>query len=237
MLVALGAGVFLLAALAQAVTGFGSALVAVPLLALVADPVAAVVAGTTVSLVLTSGAAWRERGHIDTGRADADPDGADPWHAGGAGPAPGCRRGATRGLIATVMLVDGRRCGERRHGSAARATPIAGVASGVLLTSTGMNGPPLVVALIEREPRASARPCRPCSPSRTWWRWRRSSCWDFSDRDACADPRRRGQSSLCRCGWRLGDAVFHRIPAARLRPLVTGGLVVIAVSVLSRALT
>ncbi len=68
LVAAAAAGIFLLAALAQAVTGFGSALVAVPLLALVTDPVTAVVVATTVSLVLSTGAAWRERAYVDLGR-------------------------------------------------------------------------------------------------------------------------------------------------------------------------
>src|SRR3546814_20319836 len=58
------AAIFVLAALSQAVSGFGSALLAIPLLVMVMDPVPAVVTATGVSLVI-SGTAWhRERSHV-----------------------------------------------------------------------------------------------------------------------------------------------------------------------------
>ena len=232
LLAALGAGVFALAALAQAITGFGSALVAVPLLALLTEPVSAVVAATAVSLALTSGAAWHERAHVDlpvartltlTGIAGM-PAGLVVLHLVDAA--------QLEALIAVAMLVmvllvaSGLRVG-------ARATPIAGLLSGVLLTSTGMNGPPLVMALIEREPR----------------RYRATLQSVFAVQDMVAVAAFVVLGHLSRdaawltaggvlglpLGWRLGDAVFHRIPPARLRPVVIAGLVATAVSMLVAA--
>ena len=55
----------LLAAGAQAVSGFGSALVAVPLLALAVAPSTAVVAATVISTLLSAGAWRRESAEVD----------------------------------------------------------------------------------------------------------------------------------------------------------------------------
>ncbi|ABL82010.1 MULTISPECIES: sulfite exporter TauE/SafE family protein [unclassified Nocardioides] len=226
--------VFVVAAMAQAITGFGSALVAVPLLALVVHPIAAVVAATAMSLVLTSGAAWRERSHLDGPAARtltvtgivgmpvglvllglADESRLQAWIAGAM-------------LVMVLLVASGARIG-------ARGLPVAGLVSGALLTSTGMNGPPLVMALLDREPR----------------RYRATLQGVFAAQDVVAvvaflvlgyvD----GEVALLTAsgvvglpvGWRLGDAVFHKIPAARLRPLVIGGLLVTAASMLVGAVT
>jgi uncharacterized membrane protein YfcA len=234
LLAAVAAAVFVLAALAQAITGFGSALVAVPLLCLATEPVAAVVAATAVSLVLTSGAAWQERSYVDVPVARTltltgvvgmpagllllevvDESLLEAWIAAAM-------------LVMVVLVASGLRVG-------AHGTPVAGLASGVLLTSTGMNGPPLVMALVDREPR----------------RYRATLQAVFAVQDAVAVAAFLALGHLDReaalltaggivglpWGWRLGDAVFHRIPAARLRPLVTAGLVVAAVSVLAGAMS
>ena len=228
------AAVFVLAAMAQAITGFGSALVAVPLLTLVVHPIAAVVAATAVSLVLTSGAAWRERSYVDVASARvltltgvlgmplglvplvlADEARLEAWIA------------ATM-LVMVLLVAAGVRIG-------ARGLPVAGVLSGALLTSTGMNGPPLVMALMEREPR----------------RYRATLQGVFAVQDVVAVAAFLALGYVDRevalltasglvgipIGWRLGDAVFHRIPAARLRPVIVAGLVLTAASVLLAAVT
>lgn len=233
LLAAVAAAFFVLAALAQAITGFGSALVAVPLLALVVEPVPAVVAATMVSLVLTSGAAWKERAYVDVPVARTltvsgvvgmpaglvllevvDESRLEAWIA-------------STMLVMVMLVASGLRIGPR-------STPIAGVASGVLLTSTGMNGPPLVVALVEREPR----------------RYRATLQAVFALQDVVAVAafialgHVDGEAALLTAGgivglplgWRLGDLVFHRIPAARLRPLVTAGLALVAAVMLVSAL-
>lgn len=233
LLAAIGAAVFVLAALAQAITGFGSALVAVPLLALLTEPVSAVVAATAVSLVLTSVAAWSERAHVDRPMARTliltgvvgMPAGLVILHL--------VDEARLEALIAAAMLVmvllvaSGLRVG-------GRATPIAGVLSGVLLTSTGMNGPPLVMALIGQEPR----------------RYRATLQSVFAVQDVVAVAAFVALGHVSRdaawltaggvlglpLGWRLGDAVFHRIPPARLRPVVITGLAATAISMLVAAL-
>ena len=65
LLVSAGLAIYVVASVAQAVTGFGSALVAVPLLAFVVDPVDAVVATTIVSCVLSGWSFRKEREHAD----------------------------------------------------------------------------------------------------------------------------------------------------------------------------
>jgi uncharacterized membrane protein YfcA len=59
--------VALLASLGMTVTGFGYALVSVPLLALVAGPVEAVVATTMVSLAMSAWMAVRDRAELSPG--------------------------------------------------------------------------------------------------------------------------------------------------------------------------
>jgi uncharacterized membrane protein YfcA len=61
---ALGFAIFLVAAATQAASGFGFALVALPLLALQGDPQSAVVASSLVSLVLTLRVSHAERAHV-----------------------------------------------------------------------------------------------------------------------------------------------------------------------------
>jgi uncharacterized protein len=62
---ALGAfAIAALAAFAQSVSGFGSALVAVPLLSVLAGPRTAVVTITVVSIAMTALATVRERRHV-----------------------------------------------------------------------------------------------------------------------------------------------------------------------------
>jgi uncharacterized membrane protein YfcA len=233
LLAALGAAVFALAALAQAITGFGSALVAVPLLALATEPVAAVVAATAVGLVITSGAGWQERVYVDvpvartltlTGIAGmpagllllevVDESRLEVWIAGAM-------------LVMVLLVTSGLRIGDR-------GTPFAGLVSGALLTSAGMNGPPLVMALVDREPR----------------RYRATLQAVFAVQDAVAVAAfvilghfdldaallTAGGIVGIPLGWRLGDAVFHRIPAARLRPIINVSLGLAALSMLVGAL-
>jgi len=122
-------------------------------------------------------------------------------------------------LLATGLRVDG------------RGLPLAGVVSGGLLTSTGMNGPPLVTALVDREPR----------------RYRATLQAVFAGQDAVAVVAfaalghidadvlmlALGGVAGLPLGWRVGDAIFDRVSPERLRPLVIGTLVASAVAVLA----
>ena len=96
-----------------------------------------------------------------------------------------------------------------------------------------MNGPPLVLALVGREPR----------------RYRATLQAVFAGQDLVAvvaflvlgrvDPQvlllSVGGVAGLPVGWRLGDALFHRVSPARLRPLVIATLVISAVAVLVNA--
>lgn len=230
-LVAAGLVAFLLAALAQAVTGFGSALVAVPVLAVVVRPVDAVVAATLASLVLTAGTWWREREHADAQRIRL-------FTLTGVVGMPigllllGVLSEATLTtviggtvLLMTLLLA----CGVRLPTSRS-AQGGAGLLSGALLTSTGMNGPPLVLALHDVEPR----------------RFRGTLQGTFCLQDAVAvlgfavlghlgrDALVLAAAGLVALpvGWVAGDLLFHRIPAERFRWLVLGGLTASAVAAL-----
>lgn len=140
------AAVLFLAAFGQALTGFGAALISVPLLSLLIGPVAAVVTVTMLSVFLSAGMAIQLRRSIDVSALRVV--------------VPAGILGMPLGLLAlrfveprwlslgigvvvlcfTLALIRGLTFSGRA------ATLTAGVASGVLLTSTGMNGPPLVIA-------------------------------------------------------------------------------------------
>lgn len=237
VIVLVGLVVFALAAAAQAVTGFGSALVGVPLLALVVDPVAAVVSVTAVAFLMTTAAVRRERSHVE-GSA--------------------MRRFAAWGLVglpiglaalrllpparltlvmAVVLLV---LVGLLAAGIRLPAGPVsqraAGVASGALLASTGMNGPPLVVMF-----QAMGMPPR---------RFRATLQGVFCIQDLLAVIGFAVVGSFSRTalllilggiaglplGWRLGDRAFHALSPVVFRRVVLGLLVVTALVAGAKAL-
>lgn len=137
--------VITLAAAAQAVSGFGFAMVAVPLLALIIDAQTAVVAVTTIGITLSSVIAWRERSHIH-------------WKpaliiaAAGLLGIPVGLYGLTvfsdrllSILIGVIVLTFAAILAANvRIPQGRRMQVAAGATSGALLSSTGMNGPPLV---------------------------------------------------------------------------------------------
>lgn len=137
----------LVAAAIQAVTGFGYALVAVPLLAIAADARTAVVASAVAGLAITVVAAVRERDHAR-------------WRTAGL-----LLAAATLGVPIGLLVLQA--APERLLTALIGATVIActlliwrglriphnrpaiigaGVLTGVLSTSTGTSGPPLVAA-------------------------------------------------------------------------------------------
>lgn len=229
LLVAAVAGIFVAAALAQAVTGFGAALVAVPLLTLITDPVAAVVAATGVSLVLSSGAAWRERAHVEVRPART------LTVAGVLGMPAGLLvltlldEALLTACIAVTMLVLVVLVARGLH-VPARALPTAGLVSGALLTSTGMNGPPLVMALVGREPLRYRATLQAVFAGQDLVAVAAFAVLGLVDREALVLTVA-GTLGLP-IGWRVGDVVFRRIPADRLRHVVVGGLVLTGLSML-----
>lgn len=140
--------IFLIAAVVQAVTGFGFALVATPLLAMVAGPQHAVIATSLVSLAMNLGTVLADRDHVQ-------------WRVAGRLFGWACL-GMPLGLVAFTTLSPGvlstviavvvlgctllvwRRWQIAPTGWAARG---AGVLSGVLTTATGTNGPPIVATM------------------------------------------------------------------------------------------
>ncbi|MGE0879329.1 MAG: sulfite exporter TauE/SafE family protein [Acidimicrobiia bacterium] len=147
------AACFFVGAFVQAVSGFGFALIAVPLLTLALSPRDAVVAQTIAGSVLSFAMAWQLRAHVDR------PAVVRTLPAMFAGMPVGLVVGDLVGdralrvavglavLAATVTIAKGVKA---RHASSA-LDRMAGLTSGVLSTSTGTNGPPLVVALSARE--------------------------------------------------------------------------------------
>lgn len=137
-----------LAGFAQSVSGFGFSLLSVPLLIPFIGAQGAVVAATTLSFLLTVGSSWHQRSHVQ-------------WRPVAVVSATAVV-GMPIGLLALHYL-DGRWLSlligcvvigmtlqfarRRQRAIAGRAVGVAGAVSGVLLTSTAMNGPPLVLAL------------------------------------------------------------------------------------------
>lgn len=235
-LVMIAALVGLVAGLAQAVTGFGSALVAIPLLALATDAQTAVVGMTMLSTVFTLVAGVHQRGHVDwrtmrlvsIAGVVGMPLGLLALHV--------ASEPALKILIAAVVLISvpllarGIRLAPRTS-----STLVAGALSGAMLTSTGMNGPPLVAAFqaMELSPRA--------------FRATLQATFCVQDVLAVAGFLAIGQltsNSLIVAaagipgavlGWFLGDRVFRRTPAHVFRYLVLGLMVVTGLAALIQA--
>ncbi len=154
------AAAFLIAvvgALAQALTGFGSALLMVPLLASLVGPREAVVVATGLSALVSAYAMRRHRRHVAWG----------PTVTISAAALVGMPLGLLvmlwlderflTGLIGGVLLMSlvvlaGPVQLPRRRAFQAGA----GFLSGAMLTSTGVNGPPIVLALHAMEQRPAA---------------------------------------------------------------------------------
>lgn len=139
--------IVLLAAMTQAMTGFGYALVAVPLLAAATDPRTAVVACSLTGIVLTLTAAVRERAHARWRTAVALLGAALLGMPFGLVVLWAAPDRVLTALIAVVVLG----CTllvwrGPRIGTGPATVGVVGLLSGVLATATGMNGPPLVAA-------------------------------------------------------------------------------------------
>ncbi|WP_162891184.1 sulfite exporter TauE/SafE family protein [Aeromicrobium sp. A1-2] len=139
--------IFVLAAFAQATTGFGFALVAIPLLVLFIEPEQAIVTVTAAGAALTGGAALRHRAdvkrkvafrYIWTGLLGI-PFGLVVLLA--------VNESVLTGLIGVVVLAAVLAMLLRFRASGPQWQFGAGVLGGALLSSTGMNGPPIVIGL------------------------------------------------------------------------------------------
>lgn len=139
--------IFVLAAFAQSASGFGFALVAVPLLAMAVDPRQAVVAVALVCLAQTATTAVAEREHVRWGPALRLLAAAAPGMPLGllvlrlASPQALTLTIALVTLVCTVVVWRGVKLSPTPS-----AVASAGVLCGVLSTATGTTGPPLVAA-------------------------------------------------------------------------------------------
>jgi uncharacterized membrane protein YfcA len=139
--------ILLAASFTQTVTGFGFALVAVPLLAQATDARTAVVGAALVSPLITVSTAVRERAHVRWRTAAAIVAAALLGMPFGLLVLRGAPERALTALIGVVALA----CTlivwrGLRIGTSVAMVGMVGVLSGALGTATGTNGPPLVAA-------------------------------------------------------------------------------------------
>lgn len=234
---ALAFAALFLAAAAHAVTGFGYVLLAVPLLAFIFDPHTAVAAAVLASTLVALAAGVRERRHVDV---------------------PAFRRltlaalaGIPVGLyvftrvdaavllviIGVITILTTAVLASPLTLPSGRATDVvAGAASGALVTTTGTNGPPLVLAL-------QARRLPPVTSRATL-----QALFTVQGAVAAVGLALTGQvtwlvlailglsilASLL--GWRVGDAIFRRLTPGRLRALILLVLLVSGTTLLVQGL-
>lgn len=231
-----GLMIFGLAGVAQSVSGFGLALIAVPLLTLLVDPVSAVVAATVTGLVIASSAAWSERAHAERRVAGV------MTLSGIVGMPLGLvlldqfSERALSGLMGAALLMSliliWRRV-QLPTGSASAA--LAGGLSGALLTSIGMNGPPLVLGLtaLQLRPRVFRATLQTIFSAQDLVAAGAFVALGFVDRTVAVLCVAGAVGSLL--GWRIGERIFHRLSAEQFRAIVLMGLLATALVVLVSA--
>lgn len=224
---ALAAVVLLVAAAIQAVTSFGFVLISVPALALIFDPHTAVVTSVMVGLLVTTGAVVRERRHVDAasvrwltlGGLLGIPVGL--WVFTRIAPNVLLLGIGVVTIVLTVLLAT-----RVRLPSGTGAQLGAGVVSGALLTTTGTNGPPIVLALQSR-----------ALPPRVF-RATIQAIFTIQGAVGVSGMALTGKVSTLALvllgvggpaigvGWWLGDKVFHRLSPERVRHVVMASLLV-----------
>ncbi|MEU5062348.1 MULTISPECIES: sulfite exporter TauE/SafE family protein [unclassified Streptomyces] len=230
--------IFAVAAFAQSVTGFGFALVAVPLLGSVIDPKAAVVTVGLVSLFLTTGTAMADHRHVRWTVALAFSGTALLGMPLGLLVLSEVSASTLTALIAVVVTG----CAAIVwRGWQLEPTPLrvgaVGVLSGLLLTATGTYGPPLATAVraFALEPRA--------------FRATLAAVFTFSGALGVAGFFWSGEATrstwqLCLVGgfasaiggW-TGSQVLSSLNGAHFRKIVLGALLLSAAVALARAVT
>lgn len=229
--------VLFLAAAAHAVTSFGYVMLSVPLLAIIFDPHTAVASSVAAGTIVALSAWRRERRHVD-------PASMKRLAVAGLAGVPlglwvfsmvdenlllvviGVITIATTVVLATRVTLP----------SGATTDVAAGLASGVLVTTTGTNGPPLVLAL-------QAKRLAPRTARATL-----QALFTVQGVVAVIGLGIAGQISwlvvtilalsivATFLGWRVGDAVFRRLSAAQVRAVILVVLLVSGVALLVRGL-
>lgn len=232
----LAAVVFAFGATAQAVSGFGGALVSVPVLALVVDPASAVVAATGFAFVLTTGAWHRERAHVDVPLARrlvvagvlAMPLGLLALHH--------LSERTLTILIAVLVVLAVVLMALRVRLPAGRRTQWgAGAVSGALLTSTGFNGPPLVISIhgTRAEPRVARATLQAVFSVQAVVALVGFVAVGLMTPVAIVAIA--GGILGTPLGWAVGDRIFHRLSAEAFRTVVLVGLTLTALVCLAGA--
>jgi uncharacterized membrane protein YfcA len=228
--------IVLLAAATQAVTGFGYALVAVPLLAAATDPRTAVVACSLTGIGLTLTAVVRERAHARWRTAGMLLGAAVLGMPVGLLVLWAAPERALTALIAVVVLG----CTllvwrDLRIGTGAATVGVIGVLSGVLATATGMNGPPLVAAFqaMGYDPRTFRATLAAVFAGTGVLGLAGFALTGELTADAGAVAAAGMPAVLL--GWWAGDRLFSRLDPVRFRRLVLCALLVSAAVTLGRA--
>lgn len=222
---------FFAAAYVQALSGFGFAMLAMPLLLLHADPVDALFATTLAGALLSGWGAAADRGHVDRDRVAR----LTGW----------ALLGVPAGLylvtvldsralqvivVAAVLVAVLAELRPRRTPLSPAGVSACGVTSGVMLACSGINGPPLVMAL------------RSLDPLR--YRATLQATFCLQETAVVAGLLLIGRATaegfllaaagllVMPLGWRLGSHAFGALDPARLRWVILAGLVLTAAAVL-----
>lgn len=234
---AISAAIFVLAGTAQAVSGFGLALAAVPLLSFTVETEAAVVGTVMVMTAITGMAWWRERAHTEPAvarRLSLTAIAGMPVGLAVIAVLPERSLTLLIGIV-VLVLVAALAC-KVRLPTGVPTQRVAGVASGALLTSTSMNGPPLVLVLhgSGMSPR-----CFRATLQAVFCVQAALGVVGFAvlgHISSLAAAVAVGGCTGVPLGWAAGDRLFHRIAPATFRVVVLVGLAVSALMSLRSAL-
>lgn len=145
------------AAAAQAVSGFGSALIATPVVAVLVGPHEAVVGLTMISIVLVAMLSLRSRGHVDGSITLTISAAAIVGMPIGLLVLQRADDRTLTAIIASVVIVFAVLLWRGLRLPRGRVTDgLAGFVAGTLSTSTGTSGPPIVIALSNEQMSPSA---------------------------------------------------------------------------------
>lgn len=229
--------IFTLAGAAQAVVGFGSALVAVPLLVLLMDPATAVVSVTVATVGLTADATWRERAEVDRPVATRITLAALVGMPAGLLLLNTASETQLSLLMVVVLLVAVFLVWLPLRLPSGRPVILgAGAVSGALLAATGLNGPPLVLALHALG----------LTPSRFRATLQATFCVQAVVAVIAFAVLGRIDAQVLvlslsgllgsSLGWRLGDRIFHRLSAEQFQRILITGLLVTTATIVVRVI-